>query len=98
MRTAITFLACALLATPALAQSQSASAVVRVIGDGPRVIVSNGTTFVATGTGMRRNYREFGIRRGNAAESATAKRGPYDWGQCPEGSLLTTFGTCATRR
>ena len=97
MRTAITFLACALLAMPALAGSQP-NGVVRVIGDGPRVIVSNGTTFVATGTGMRRNYREFGIRRGNAAESATAKRGPYDWGQCPEGSLLTTFGTCATRR
>ena len=40
---------------------------------------------------------ELGAYVGGAEENATAYRGPYDFGQCPSGTLLTPFGTCARR-
>ncbi|UWQ22795.1 hypothetical protein [Jannaschia sp. W003] len=41
---------------------------------------------------------QLGAYVGAAEENATAFRGPYGFGQCPAGTLLTTFGTCADER
>ncbi|WP_371155264.1 hypothetical protein [Jannaschia sp. 2305UL9-9] len=39
-----------------------------------------------------------GGQYGDASERATAYRGDYRFGECPAGTIITTFGTCAVTR
>ncbi|UWQ17995.1 hypothetical protein [Jannaschia sp. M317] len=50
--------------------------------------------FTRTGRTLR-DLDEFGGKMGDAGENATAYRGDYRFGDCPAGSIITTFGTCA---
>ena len=100
MRTLALCAAFAALVMPLAAQAQQAEPAARVqaIAGAQEVVVSNGRTFVITGTPMRRNYREFGGSGLGAGEAAIAKRGRFTWDQCPDGAIVTPFGTCAARR
>lgn len=48
-------------------------------------------------TGRINPYGDIGAGVGAAEESATAYRGPYGFGECPAGTIITPFGTCARR-
>ena len=39
--------------------------------------------------------QQIGVGVGAAKEAALAYRGPYNFGECPDGTILTTYGTCA---
>lgn len=41
------------------------------------------------------NGPEIGGRIGDAEENATAYRGDFRFGDCPDGTIITPFGTCA---
>ena len=102
-RIALLAAAAALAALPAAAQvvsPQTDTAAEALAQQSAAVAATSAMEVGAPGDlrGRVNPYGTVGRRVGAAKENATAYRGPYDFGQCPEGTLLTPFGTCAVSR
>ena len=90
-------LALALVSAPALSQTYATPA------PAPRPEAIRPATPVASDEAVyvfrphdRAAHPEIGVETGNAGEVSFAYRGRYELGECPEGSIITPFGTCAT--
>lgn len=87
----------ALIATTGTLLAQSAYPIPDAAGpDAMGVYPSQRTPIITYETGQVVSV--FGGKFGDASEHATAYRGDYRFGDCPAGTIITTFGTCAVLR